>query len=363
MSGHPFISVVIPCFNYARYVGLAISTALAQTYPHREVVVVNDGSSDASPSVIARYANRIELVDQANQGMIAAWHSGFARSQGDIVLFLDADDLLEPEALARVAEAWSPEVAKVQFDLRIIDEYGVDLGRRFCNFPRSYTRSRVRDEFERTGTYVWPVTVGNAYSRWFLQATFPLTVDMAPEGALNTVAPLYGDIVTVAQALGAYRIHGANSWSSTGIDVARLPHRINNRHVELDLLRLHAERCGVSLPEGSVLDHELPFINYRLLAWKFGLEYRGKSADSPRKLLAHGLRVALRTRYATRAALAHAAWFVALFASPPPAARLLLRARFGRGAVRSAFVRRVPGVLRHPLGRRAGSVSEEARGA
>jgi glycosyltransferase involved in cell wall biosynthesis len=333
MTYQPRISVVIPCFNYAQYVGQAIECALAQTYANKEVVVVNDGSSDDSLEVISRYLDHIALVDQPNQGSIAAYSHGFAATTGDVVIFLDADDLLEPDALARVASAWSPACAKVQYDLRIIDGEGRDLGRRFCNFTAGYDAARVRQAFRRTGTYRWPVTAGNAYSRWFVEALLPLRVDHGPDGALNTVAPVYGDVATIAEPLGCYRIHGANMWTSDGADPSRLPYRIRHRRSEEALMRRHAAARGVSVPVASVLDYELAFINYRLLAHKLGLGYEGRDRDSTLALLVRALRTLGHERLPFGVSLAHLVWFATLALAPRPAAQGLYTLRFRRNAL------------------------------
>lgn len=336
----PSISVVIPCHNYARYVGEAIESALSQSHAATQLVVVNDGSTDGSREVIARYLGipGVELIDQPNLGSIAAYSAGIARVQGDIVLFLDADDRLEPGALERIARAWYPACAKVQYDLHIIDSDGNDLGRRFCNFSPSYDAAAVREEFRRTGTYSWPVTVGNAYSRWFVETQVPLDVEHGPDGALNTVAPLYGDVVTLAEPLGCYRLHGKNRWASDGGDLRRLPERIEYRQMEERRLRLQAERLGIALPEASILDHELTFINYRLLAKKLGLDYAGSAQDSVASLVASGCRLLLEQARSGRALpprlmLAHLAWFTVLSGAPPPAARGLYALRFNRAAL------------------------------
>lgn len=341
MSYRPRISVVIPCFNYERYVGQAIECALGQTYANKEVVVVNDGSSDDSLEVISRYLARITLVDQHNQGSIAAYSNGFARTTGDVVIFLDADDLLEPDALTRVAAAWSPACAKVQYDLRIIDGEGRDLGRRFCNFGTGYDAARVRAAFRLTGTYRWPVTAGNAYSRWFVEALLPLHIDHGPDGALNTVAPVYGDVVTIAEALGAYRIHGANMWTSDGADPSRLPYRIRHRRSEEALMRRHAAARGVSVPTSSLLDHELAFINYRLLAHKLGLDYEGHDRDSISALLKRAVRTIGHERLPLGVSLAHLVWFTALALAPKPAAQALYTLRFARSALIGSWKRKL----------------------
>jgi len=332
---NPKISVIITCFNYAQYVAGAIECVLAQSYPNTEIVVVNDGSTDGSLDIISLYANRITLVDQPNQGSIAAYNHGFAGSSGDIVIFLDADDLLEPDALARVAEHWSPGCAKVQYDLRIIDADGKSLGRKFCNFDPSYDAARVQQAFKSTGTYRWPVTVGNAYSRWFVAQIFPLSVEHGPDGTLNTLAPVYGDVVTIAAVLGSYRIHGSNMWSSGGSDFERLPYRIAHRLSEVALMRRHARARGVPVPPGNALDHEIAFVNYRLMARKLGLRYEGDTLESSTQLLAAAWGVLRAERYPLRLSLAHGAWFSLLSIAPAPAARELIRLRFRRHTVGS----------------------------
>jgi glycosyltransferase involved in cell wall biosynthesis len=345
----PLISVVTTCYNYARYVAQAIESALGQSHSRKEIIVVNDGSTDDSLQVISRYANQVQIIDQPNQGMVSAFNRGYAAARGDLVIFLDADDLLDPGALAAVAAAWYPSCAKVQWDMRIIDGAGADLGRRFCNFTPGYDAERVRRDFRRAGTYRWPVTSGNAYARWFTRQVMPLQTEQWPDGTLNTLAPVYGDVVTLPRPLGAYRIHGANAWSSDGLDVSRLPYRILQRRREVAFMRSHAARAGVAVPEGEVLDHELPFLNYRLMALKLGVAYEGSAADSPSSLLARAVRAVRAEDLPPKMMLAHLVWFLALTLSPRALAAKLVRLRFNRAAIFQPVRERL-GRLRHGLG-------------
>ena len=330
----PRFSIIVTCYNYGRYVEAAVNSALAQSHANVEVVVVNDGSQDDSLEVLSRFGDRITLIDQKNQGSIAAYNRGFAKSTGDVIVLLDADDLLEPDALQSVTAVWSQQVAKVQWDLHIIDAQGRHLGRKFCNFDASYDAQRVQESFRRTGTYRWPVSVGNAYSRWFAEAVFPLSAEHGPDGALNTVAPVYGQVTTIARTLGSYRIHGKNLWSSTGADLQRLPERIRQRSAEIALMQRHARERGVSLPDQSALDHEIAFVNYRLMAKALGLSYEGSRSDTRAGLLQQAFRVLRQERYPARLSLAHAAWFSALALSPRGPAQTLMRLRFQRGQER-----------------------------
>ena len=99
VSAAPLVSVVVPCFNQARFLGDAIESALSQTHERVEVVVVDDGSTDGTAGVAAAYPD-VRLVRQANAGLAAARNAGLAASGGAYVAFLDADDRLRPEAVA-----------------------------------------------------------------------------------------------------------------------------------------------------------------------------------------------------------------------------------------------------------------------
>src|SRR6266446_9539630 len=92
------VSVVIPCYNQAHFLGEAIDSALAQTYPHLEIVVVDDGSTDNIAAVVARYPG-VRYFRQENQGLAAARNTGLRHSVGERLVFLDADDRLMPGAI------------------------------------------------------------------------------------------------------------------------------------------------------------------------------------------------------------------------------------------------------------------------
>lgn len=109
------VSVVIPTYNYAHYVTGAVESALAQTYPDREVIVVDDGSTDDTRDRLAPFEGRIRYVHQENRGLSAARNTGVRVARGALVAFLDSDDLWHPEKLAIQARYLDehPEVALV----------------------------------------------------------------------------------------------------------------------------------------------------------------------------------------------------------------------------------------------------------
>ncbi len=123
MRAEPLVSILINNYNYGHVLGDAIDSALAQTYPRVEVVVVDDGSTDDSRRVIESYGSRIVPVLQANGGQCAAVSAGFTASRGEILCLLDSDDVFFPTKVARVVEVFEEhaEVAWMKHALQVAD--------------------------------------------------------------------------------------------------------------------------------------------------------------------------------------------------------------------------------------------------
>jgi LPS sulfotransferase NodH/glycosyltransferase involved in cell wall biosynthesis len=94
----PLVSVIIPCYSQSQFLGEAIESVLAQTYPHIEIIVVDDGSLDNTVEVVARYPG-VRLVRQHNQGVSVARNTGIRHSSGMFLVFLDSDDRLLPDMI------------------------------------------------------------------------------------------------------------------------------------------------------------------------------------------------------------------------------------------------------------------------
>lgn len=94
------VSIMMPAYNSEQYIALAIESVLAQGYPEWELVVVNDGSTDATAEIVAKYSDpRIKLINQENGGEASARNAALDHMQGELVAFLDADDLYLPDHL------------------------------------------------------------------------------------------------------------------------------------------------------------------------------------------------------------------------------------------------------------------------
>jgi len=99
-NAEPLVSVIIPCWNGENFVGAAIESALGQTYPNVEVIVIDDGSTDDSLNIIRSFDARVHWESGPNRGACAARNRGLALARGTFVQFLDADDILFPQKLS-----------------------------------------------------------------------------------------------------------------------------------------------------------------------------------------------------------------------------------------------------------------------
>ena len=243
MSKPPSASIIIDSYNYGRFLAEAIDSALNQNDTRTEVIVVDDGSTDNSREVIASYGDRIIPVFKENGGMDTAFNAGFARSCGQLTLFLDADDCLLPDCIAMARGEFQREaVVNVHWPLWVIDQAGKRTG---AKVPARHLRhGNLRDDVIHGGPDAWPTvpTSGNVWASWFLQKIFPLPVrgfkrhaEMYPA----TLAPVYGEIRHMAEPLSCYRLHGGNDYAAAS------PAEKNRRN-----LALYDERC-------DVLAHEL----------------------------------------------------------------------------------------------------------
>src|SRR5260370_40785973 len=104
----PLVSIVVNNFNYGRFIGAAIDSALAQSYTRVEIIVVDDGSTDNSRDVISGYGDKVCAVFKQNGGQASAVNAGFRASHGSVGIFLDPDDGPIPKAVAECVRPGPP---------------------------------------------------------------------------------------------------------------------------------------------------------------------------------------------------------------------------------------------------------------
>src|SRR5215469_17233090 len=130
------LSVIIANYNYRDFVGAAISSALAVDWRDKEVIVVDDASTDDSRTIIEGFGGKVAAYFRPKSNQLGAHMFGFQQSTGDVIIFLDSDDLLEPEVMREVGKVWRPGVSKVQYRMNLIDARGTQLGSAIPQFPQ-----------------------------------------------------------------------------------------------------------------------------------------------------------------------------------------------------------------------------------
>jgi glycosyltransferase involved in cell wall biosynthesis len=291
----PLISIVINNHNYGQYIGRAIESALGQSYERVEVIVVDDGSSDGSRDVIARYSDRCIAVFQKQRGQGGAYNSGFGTSRGDIVLFLDSDDVLYPDAATEIAGAWAPSVAKVQFPLDAIDALERKLGHRVPNLPFVGSDETLPLVLSY-GYYPSPPGSGNAFSRQVLERILPANEAVwriGVDGLVIGLAPLYGDIVSLPISLGAYRHHDRNHSEASGTNLRKIRNDLLNEANRATAIKSHAAASG------HRIEHDLSLripghCKGRLVSLRLERETHPFSGDSSIRLALSGINACWR---------------------------------------------------------------------
>lgn len=235
MPDQPLFSIVINNYNYARYINVAIDSALAQSYRPLEVVVVDDGSADDSRERIASYGDQIKAVLKENGGQTSAMNAGFEHAQGEYVIFLDSDDVLSPDVAGQAAALFDadPSAVLVHWRMRVINSDGKAMDHTMPKLsPDEGIHLRDLTLTYGPNSYRRPPTSGAAWRRGFLEKAAPFPAfektlglsSAAVDAYLSTLAPLYGSVRRLSKPSGFYRVHGSNSYATSSFDskVSRL---------------------------------------------------------------------------------------------------------------------------------------------
>lgn len=240
----PLASILINNRNYVRFIAEAISSALEQTYTKVEVVVVDDGSTDDSVSVIETFGDRIRLIRQEHLGQAAAFNAGVAAATGEVFFFLDADDICEPtrvEEVMTVIKAADPKLtgsALIFHPQRYCEANGQARADSFP--PRlvrigAYRRGVRGESFQASEMavisspseatrflrdkhylpFLTSATSGIAITRPLANRLFPLPepgITLCADSFISLGALLEGNVILLNRELSRFRMHGNNRY-------------------------------------------------------------------------------------------------------------------------------------------------------
>ncbi|OYD90248.1 glucosyl transferase [Nostoc sp. 'Peltigera membranacea cyanobiont' 210A] len=220
----PLVSILINNYNYGQFLADAINSAVRQTYPHIEVIVVDDGSTDCSREVIASYKDKIIPVFKQNGGQASAFNAGFAASRGDIICFLDADDAYKPEKVFEVVNVLKnhQESCWCFHMLQFIDaELKTPIDSHYdhqdsglvhnCDLRNDMRRGRIRGKLP----FSIPATSGLCFTRSLLQQILPMPEAggiVLNDSYLQFTSLALAKGLAVAKKLALQRVHSHNTF-------------------------------------------------------------------------------------------------------------------------------------------------------
>lgn len=324
------VSFIIANYNYEKYVAQAISSALASNWPDLEVIVVDDGSKDGSRAVIESFGDRIKAIFQENQGQRTSNNTGFAASTGDIIMFLDADDVVHPELIPEVMKVWRPGISKVQVQMITIDAKGAEFGEPFPAWDPVPTPAQIRSWAMTNTEYPTPPQSGNVFSREFVNKIFPVGPehDSSTDSTTLALSPLLGEVVTLRKPLTYYRRHGANdsSLSASDVNFAREVSRALQRQKSATEI---CQRLGVAGPPPGIVNHSWYVLQLRAGSLRLKPEAH-PMPETHFNIALDAIGNIFRDSYEPlQRRVKIAAWVLIVLAVPQNLARKLMMSRFG----------------------------------
>ncbi len=220
MSEPMLASIIINNYNYADFLEQAIDSAIYQTYPHTEVIVVDDGSTDGSRDVISGYGDSVRPVFKENGGQASTFNAGFAAAKGEVIFLLDADDVFMPQKVETVMDVFKrhPQSGWCFHTLKLISDAHKTL---FEPFPKGDALEQIYDmtgyiRSKGTVSFDPPATSGLCFRRSLLAQVLPM-----PEGKHISIGDHYLKFTTVALTPGVFleqnlanqTIHGNNAYT------------------------------------------------------------------------------------------------------------------------------------------------------
>jgi glycosyltransferase involved in cell wall biosynthesis len=206
----PNVSVVIPAYNPGRMVSMAVESVLTQTRPAREVIIIDDGSTDDAAAALTRFGDRVRVVRQENLGVAAARNRGAWETAGDLIAFLDADDEWLPEKLERQVALFEgePSLGLVHCGYEEIDVNGRSQGRSI--------QGRRGDDVWREMLLFEPSVLGGGSGSLISRRAFEEVGGFDRRLSTSADWDLYFRIARrhpvnfVPEVLMRYRVHGGN---------------------------------------------------------------------------------------------------------------------------------------------------------
>lgn len=216
-AAFPLISILINNYNYGQFLEEAINSALTQTYPNLEVIVVDDGSTDNSRSIIQKYNDRVISVLKENGGQASAFNAGFSASRGEWICFLDSDDVFISTKLEHISSLSTehPSAGAIAHNLDYIDVTGHKMMFLPPDIPRQSLVDDRKNAIRGRLTIALPATSGLCIRRDLLKRLLPMPeeIRITADNYLKPAILAFAPVLLAPAVLAFQRIHGRNLYT------------------------------------------------------------------------------------------------------------------------------------------------------
>jgi glycosyltransferase involved in cell wall biosynthesis len=322
------LSVILTNYNNDRFLRAAIDSALVVRWPDKQVIVIDDGSTDDSLDIMASYGDRILADHKPNGGQSSAANLGYLQATGDVVIFLDSDDVLMPDVMECVSQVWTPTTVLVRYPMELMDDAGKPTGSVYPNYHEGYTPELVRSRARRGMPFLTSPMSGNAFSKNFLDKCFPIPKELpCPDGYLTSIAGSLGDVATIARPLVRYRLHGNSAWTKHPFAPSRVAIRDWEDIVRTRLVNEAIERNGRvgAYDRDKDYTHLMKRVVHRRWLWS---DYPYKDERAFQLLLTSYRAVLSDEDIGAKTKLMLLVWFTGVATAPSPIALYLAKLRF-----------------------------------
>jgi glycosyltransferase involved in cell wall biosynthesis len=249
-SATPCVSILIDTFNYGHFIEEAVESVLAQNFPasEREILVVDDGSTDDTPERLKKFGHAITYLRKPNGGQASAFNLGLGFARGKYVALLDADDYWLPGKLPRIVEEFEkhPDAGMVYHGFRQLESSNGKFREGGLPLVSGFLPANPKDLL----SYVLYPTSFLAFRRSAIDLLLPIPerLTIQADAHLSGLVVFVAPIVSIPDRLAVYRVHGANLFADAGkTDRKRRELRIQTRTALVEGMKHWLEQRGYEL--------------------------------------------------------------------------------------------------------------------
>ena len=268
LSEQPLVSVLLPVHNYARYLARAIASVLEQSYTNFELIICDDGSTDASLGIARQFASldlRVKVVHKENGGQASALNAAWKEHRGEIVCILDADDLFLLHKLELLVREYqqNPDVGVLVHSMILLDAHERQI--ETIPFLSQFERGWIGDKLIRRGGR-WRFMPSSALSFRSALGSYCMPIPeqefrKSAESFVFTILPLFTCVGYIREPLSCYRMHDANMSGEFAFNTATLRYREACMRVPTDAV--NAQLASMGYPQRLDLHRNLDFAMIR----------------------------------------------------------------------------------------------------